>query len=681
MTSFTCQSVYCSLCLILLLFTSTTSRAEFSRGLHYKPRTEASRFEQRKMYRDAVYFIKTGQRSRFRKLKDKLRTYPLYPYLDYTDRIYHLSRQTPASIQQFVEEYQDTPLATQLLQNWFFNLAKRGQWKTFLEHYDPAIEGERNACFYAYALFRENRLTDAMARAEKLWLVDFSQPDECDPVFKVWREHDGLTPEIAWKRYSLAIRGNQLKLASYLTRFLTREDKQLANTFKQVHSRPLAVRNNRKLSRDNEKIREIILHGVRRLARSRPDEAFDTLARYESTHRFNTDALEQAWVYIGRHLAASGDGKNRIERIPVDIRAHPELIEARIRLALREGQWSDVLVLINLLPADRQQENSWRYWKARVLDFSPDPADRGSARDLYRNLAKDRSFYGFLSADRLEQAYNFAVESPPVTAEEVLALEETPGIQRALELLTLDERNRARREWYFTTRNFSVREQQIAARVAWKWGWYKPAIQSLIDAQAWNDLDYRFPVAYRDTFIHNARSADIPVNWSLAIARQESAFMPDARSPVGAWGLMQLMPATARLVAEQSGASFRSNRELTRPELNIKLGSHYLGRMLRRYHNNRILASAAYNAGPGNVDRWLDPGLPLDVWIETIPFLETRNYVQNVLMFSAIYARQLGQTEPLIYANELADFSEHPGGIIAGLDADRTTEETPVRVN
>ena len=133
--------------------------------------------------------------------------------------------------------------------------------------------------------------------------------------------------------------------------------------------------------------------------------------------------------------------------------------------------------------------------------------------------------------------------------------------------------------------------------------------------------------------------------------------MPDARSPVGAYGLMQLMPATAKSMARRVGVAFKSNRDLTEPAFNIKLGSHYLGRMLRRYNNNRILATAAYNAGPGNVDDWIDPALPVDVWIETIPFVETRNYVQNVLMFSAIYGRRLQQNQPLIYNHELDDFS------------------------
>jgi soluble lytic murein transglycosylase len=179
----------------------------------------------------------------------------------------------------------------------------------------------------------------------------------------------------------------------------------------------------------------------------------------------------------------------------------------------------------------------------------------------------------------------------------------------------------------------------------------------MIAAQAWNDLDVRFPLAYQDSFLSGARRADIPVIWSFAVARQESAFMPDALSSAGALGVMQLMPTTAISAANREGFSIPSKLDLANPYTNIRIGSAYLGQMLRRFDHNRILASAAYNAGPSRVESWLDDSIPLDVWVETIPFRETRSYVTNVLLFSAIYGRKLNQDSPLIYAHELQKFS------------------------
>ena len=178
----------------------------------------------------------------------------------------------------------------------------------------------------------------------------------------------------------------------------------------------------------------------------------------------------------------------------------------------------------------------------------------------------------------------------------------------------------------------------------------------MIQSKSWDSLSERFPVAHKDIFTRHARQLDIPISWSLAVARQESAFMPDARSSAGARGLMQLMPSTARIIARTEGIKYSSRSKLLDVDFNIRLGSHYLSWMLVRYNNNRILASAAYNAGPGNVDKWLDKDLALDAWIETIPFKETRNYVKNVLAYSAIYNYLLDQESPFIFSGEKEQF-------------------------
>jgi soluble lytic murein transglycosylase len=188
----------------------------------------------------------------------------------------------------------------------------------------------------------------------------------------------------------------------------------------------------------------------------------------------------------------------------------------------------------------------------------------------------------------------------------------------------------------------------------------------MIDSGRWNALDTRFPLAYLDSFRAAARKSDIPANWNLSIARQESAFMPDAKSSAGALGLMQLLPSTAKGTARRQGLREPTDFSLTDPHKNIEIGSAYLGQMFRRFDNNRILASAAYNAGPTRVSQWLDKSVPLDVWIETIPYSETRGYVMNILMFSAIYADKLEQQPVLIYPHEYESFSDSPRNLIIG---------------
>lgn len=670
------QLVLFFLTLIIASGMPTHSVADFSRGAGYKPTVAVDRFEQRQMYLDAIHLIKTSQFSRLQKLKPQLRTYPLYPYLVYTEISYRISRQSEQDILRFVEQYRDTPLVEPLLTHWLANLAKRGKWETFATHYDKVTPTKKLACQHAYGLYKVGMVDQALAQAEKLWTVGFSQPDECDPIFHVWRGADGITPEIAWRRFALSLRENNKDLSSYLMRFVDRKDKPYASNYRQVHLKPKTIKRYKSFKATNARNREIILHGVKRLSRIDPEDALLTLDQYKKVQDFNPVELEDAYAYIGVRLAGKSSNLPLIDSLPVNLREQPTLVEARIRQSLEHGDWSNVMILINLLPQEQQDSNRWQYWKARALGISADKADRQIARKIMIELSSERSFYGFVSADILQNQYNYQDEPSPVTLEQILSLEESPGVQRALELFALGERSRARREWYFSTSDFNNIERDVAARVALRWGWYKASIQTMIDAGAWNHLDHRFPIAYADNFISHARRVNIPVQWSLAVARQESSFMTDAKSSAGALGVMQLMPATAKQVAAKIGVTYSSNNSLTNPDLNIRLGTNYLGQMLRRFDNNRILASAAYNAGPGRVNQWLNPNVPFDVWIEVIPFTETRNYVQNVLMFSSIYSRRMNERQPLIYTHERNYFSPQQIGAIQAL-AEKTSVKPP----
>lgn len=617
-----------------------------------------SRFEQRERYKTLLYQIKTNQTSRYRANRSELASYPLYPYLEYQYMIHRLSRQDLASIQGFIQQYGDTPLANQLKQNWLYSLGKRGRWQTFMES-DPGPISltKENACFDAYATWKSGDELAGFQKAEKLWLVPFSQPDECDAIFKVWRDADGLTPTLAWQRYELAIKKNEITLSNYLERFLDANDKASASRLKRYHTRPRRMSTESNLGPDDQRGRDIVAHGIYRLARRDAPLAYETLNNIVSKYSFSEDTLKHLYLQIGTRLARKPETLALLETLPIDITAHEDLVSAQLRTHIKSLNWPTALVYINLLPAEQQATSRWQYWRGRILLQSGGLEDHEIGKSVFAELAKERSFYGFLAADALNQQYNFEDQPEAITQEQVFSLEESPGIQRAFELYTLNEKTRARREWSFTTRDFSNIELRIAARVAERWGWHEQAVRSMIRAKAWDDLSPRFPLAYQDTFRTGARQEDIPMTFNIAIARQESAFMTDAQSPVGAMGLMQLMPATAKQVAKQRNISLRNNHELTNPNLNIRLGSAYLGDMYRRFNNNRILASAAYNAGPNRVSRWIDSSLPLDVWIETIPFKETRNYVQNVLVFSSIYSRQLNQNSPLIYDHEKQDFS------------------------
>ena len=228
------------------------------------------------------------------------------------------------------------------------------------------------------------------------------------------------------------------------------------------------------------------------------------------------------------------------------------------------------------------------------------------------------------------------------------------GMQRALEFKARDEMTEAHREWYHLS-NFLSRDELVAqARIAYDMGWYFPAIRTISKAQYWDDLEIRFPMAHQSNFVTEAKNRGLHSSWMFAVTRQESAFMIQAKSHVGAMGLMQLMPATAKETAQRYGIPLATPQSAVIPEINIQLGAAYLSQVLGQFNGNRVLASAAYNAGPGRVRQWLRDAkhLPYDVWVESIPFDETRLYVQNVLTYSVIYGEKLKAPMPLVEWHE-----------------------------
>jgi soluble lytic murein transglycosylase len=315
--------------------------------------------------------------------------------------------------------------------------------------------------------------------------------------------------------------------------------------------------------------------------------------------------------------------------------------EWRIRVSLRQGDWAGVLRQVEAMPSTERNSPRWQYWRGRALDA----LGRGEeARSAYQRIAGQRDYHGFLAADRLGMAYAITHTPLEISSTELdVLLASSPGLQRARELYILGREPEAEAEWRLAIQTFNRAALKQAARLAHRWDWRYQAIVTVARAEDWDDLELRFPLAYRDGVMANAR-AESPVDpaWVYAVIRQESSFRSDARSPVGALGLMQIMPATGRQIARDLQDA--DPPDLLQPETNIRYGAHYLQQILRRLQNNPVLATAAYNAGPNKVAQWLPSGdpAPADVWAETIPYRETRAYVQRVMEYAAVYRFLLG---------------------------------------
>jgi soluble lytic murein transglycosylase len=421
----------------------------------------------------------------------------------------------------------------------------------------------------------------------------------------------------------------------------------------EVAQKPQLLKNTARFAPADEAMSDVVGIGLRRLARQEPEEALALLDGYAQRMKFSADEQVAIARQVGLRLAQRFD----LRGLQVMAKYDPQLrdntvSEWRARLLLRHGRWEEAYQLTQKMPAELASSNRWRYWNARSLQLAQPNSQQPAV--LYQALAKERDFYGFMAADQVKAPYSLNNQPLVLDPKVVQKVRNTAGIKRAMEFHARGQIVDGRREWYHVSRLFSRDELVAQARLAYEMEWYFPAIRTISQAQYWDDLDVRFPMAHRDELVREARRRDLHSSWVFAITRQESAFMADARSHVGAMGLMQLMPATAKETARKFGIPLASPQQALNPDLNIQLGAAYLSQVYGQFNGNRILASAAYNAGPGRVRQWLRGAnhLSYDVWVENIPFDETRQYVQNVLSYSVIYGQKLGAPHPLVAWNE-----------------------------
>lgn len=611
--------------------------------------------EQRERFLQAREALESGDRERFQQLRESLRDYPLLPYLDYADLTGRLESLPFDEVDRFLAAHDDVWLADRLERLWVHELAERQRWEDVVAWHDP---GNSTAVLSCQALQARLALGDrsALDDVAPLWNVNRSQYNECDPVFEQWMAADRLTPELAWDRLGKVIAARRISLARYIAGLMPESWQSLAELYLLIDSAPEQLDDHRELRSNDPRVREIVLHGISRLARIDAPRAMQTLHRQHAQHAFDEQTLIGQQQDIAFRMMLQGFE----QEMGTLLRNQPELINETLvsgllRDALHRDDWQSLAYWLDRLPETARQDDQWRYWRARVLEQSGDAGEREQAERVFRELARNRSYHGFLAADRLGQPYAMA-ERPVQVGESALRdLYSIPAIDRAHELYQIGDEDNADIEWRQALTRMSEEQILASGRLARQWGWHRNSIQTMIHASYWDDLELRFPVIHEQPFRQAGRDLGIQRTLLYAVARQESALMADARSPVGARGLMQLMPGTARQTADRLGMEI-STSDLYRPSVNITLGSHYLAEMLDTFGGNRALAAAAYNAGPNRVKQWLrrseDNPLPLDQWIDTIPFAETRRYVRNVLAYSVIYGERLNEPVAVLTRNE-----------------------------
>jgi soluble lytic murein transglycosylase len=608
----------------------------------------------RQAYRDAKAHLANDRLNRYRQAKSDLSDYPLVQYLDYYQLRRNIRRISQSDVAAFQQVYTETPLAGRLLNAWLKELARRNAWQDLVEQYQPSNHTELR-CYYLSALHRTGQRKRALRGVPDLWLVATSQPKACDPIFEVWIDADQLTEDMVWERIRRALSAGETTLARYLQRFLNGDLARWGHTFYQVHRNPKLIRNHDRFSIDNEYIRNIIADALPRLVRTDPNDARTSWAHYQSSHAFAPGQARRIEQDLTVALARRGEQIAAANLSATVDGRHLELADALLQNAVRRQDWVALLRWYDALPEQQQTEPKWRYWHSRALAASDHPrSDPATAQVQLTELAALRHYYGFLAADHLGTQPRLNARPSSIDATVLTALRNRAGVIRIEELLAIDDQINANREWRFLQPRLSPAELGTAAYLAADLGWIQQSIMVANTTELRDDLDLRFPTPHLDLFAAESSAAAVPIGFLYGIARQESAFAAAAESPAGAVGMMQLLPSTAALTARRMGVAIPVRRQLKQADLNVKLGSRYLATLMDRYDGNRALSAAAYNAGPRRVDRWLGavPAQPVDVWIESVPFRETRSYVKNVLAFSYIYSERLGKPTRFLDAPE-----------------------------
>jgi soluble lytic murein transglycosylase len=577
----------------------------------------------------------------WRSLATNLHSYPLYPYLEAAALEHDIHQIDRAQVESYLGRYPEWIPAADLRRDFLLELARRDDWNDFTALYRPGL-GDTLSCDALQARLALGDTLDFNRDLDALWSKP-SLPGACDPVLDAAHNQGLLSDARIWIRIDRAAEAGQSSTIANLANWLTGDDSATARRLAQALRDPAAAVAAAASWPDTARNTQAATLALARLARRQSTTADAGWQQLQSRFSFSEQQRDQILHALALFHATDFDDNALARLIALPPAAQSDSTrEWRARVALAKQNWNAVMAAIDAMTPEQQQDGEWRYFRARALTAL---GHTDEARNQLASLAGEATFFGFLAADRINQPYAICplqLADDPQREQSLLA---RPGLLRAFELYAVDLPKFARREWSRALQGADAVTLRVAADLANRKGWYDRAVFTLSSGDALRLYALRFPLASQDGVVPQAEEAGIDPSWAYGILRAESAWMTDARSGADARGLMQLLPTTAALVAGRHGLNWDGGNSLYDPATNISLGTRYLAEMAGRYNGSTWLASAAYNAGPNRVDQWLAArsGLAPDLFIATIPFKETREYVARVMAFSTIYDWRLHQ--------------------------------------
>ncbi|PVZ69529.1 transglycosylase SLT domain-containing protein [Pelagibaculum spongiae] len=606
---------------------------------------------QRQLYTRAESALKNGNLKHFRQMQKQLDDYPLAPYLEMKAMQRRFRIKNIKHYQKFIQRYPNTPIASNM-KGWLRrHLAKTHQWDLIVKYFKNSKNTEYQCIYLNARLKRKEDPNTIWPDVIPLWITPESLPKQCDPVLAAWKKANQLTDQLLWQRLTASLINSEYALAEYLVKDQPTEARKAISSWVKLFRSPHRINKKRLPQALDSEISLALQDALYKkvIKRTKLDKLPLQLDMLQEKSTIEWTGLPKASRAVALKLALAGEPAADVWlKRSLAQKADPVIQEWYLRWLIGQQDWNTLVDVLAELPESISQTTQWRYWHARALEANG--ADL-TANAIYKEIAKTRNYYGLMASWQLDQPVAVRTENIEQDPQLLQQLSQLPFVERAKEFFLLGQVNKARLEWNAGVRQLPDDQAVDAAQLAISWGWYDRAIFSmrLPGAKDYSDqLDLRFPLAWREPVKQQSIRYELPPALIYAIARLESDFMSDARSPVGAYGLMQLLPGTAKQVARGYAIPLSNRRDLLNPQTNIRLGSAYLHRLSEKFSQNYPLAIAAYNAGPNRVRRWLpDSPMAPDVWIETIPYKETRNYVQNSLIYTAIYQQHLGgQLDP-----------------------------------
>jgi soluble lytic murein transglycosylase len=594
----------------------------------------------RELYLKIEHEARYGKKSAYLDIAQDIKDYPLAPYAESIYLGRNMSLSNKRRITGIISSYPEAPFTQRLRKKWLNYLADKQLRQAFLEQYVDVGDVRLNCLNLTWQLQTGAALTNILPQVDDIWMAPISQPKECNYLFERWEKGGFLTSDKALERLILSIKKKNNALIPYLKAKLAKSDTHLASLWKSAVKKPSNVGKKNFFFLYNKKEKDILLYALNKMVFVSPEKVESIWLKLSPKFSVSTKETE----YLSKRLALAYAVTAHDSSLEWLLKVPEELVDEsvkqwRLAYSLESGDWQDTVNILSSLPDKMQADESVVYWKARALEQL---GNKTWSKQAFTELSEDRGYYGFLSANKMGVKANLRHEPLQISDLEFLNIGRSQVMQRAFELFKINRLNDARREWNLLIKNSTTREKLAAAQLAYNWGWYDRPIFTLAAVGYLNDVNLRFPLAYKSLLSSNAKKNVVDPAFVFAIARRESSFMRDAYSSAGAAGLMQLKPSTASYVAKSN--VIRS--QLFKPEKNVKLATNYLSYLMKKSNGNPIVATAAYNAGFSRVVTWLpDKNMPADAWIETIPYKETRNYVKAVMAYTEVYQQLLKQPD------------------------------------